>query len=90
MVRIKSSTKLEEHYQHMFVGSSNEAKHCQYLLLHHMVARSQSFSIFDLPNGQLIFQKWFCSSNPLDLANIVVLAKKQEKNKENKKENGVL
>jgi hypothetical protein len=43
------------------------------------VAPSQSFSIFDLPNGQLIFQKWFCPSNPLDLANIVVLAKKHEK-----------
>ncbi len=82
MLGLKSSTKLEEHYLHIFVGSSYEAKHCQYLLLHHMVASSQSFSIFELSNGQLIFQKWFCSPNPLDLGKIIVVLTKKEEIKE--------
>jgi hypothetical protein len=57
-----------------------------------MVASSRSFSsIFEFPNDQLIFQKWFCSPNPLDLENIVIIVvKKQEKKKEKKKENRVL
>jgi hypothetical protein len=50
--------------------------------LHHMVASSQSFSIFELSNGQLIFQKWFCSPNPLDLGKIIVVLTKKEEIKE--------
>lgn len=55
-----------------------------------MVASNQSFSsIFEFPNDQLIFQKIFCSHNPLDLGNIVIIvAKKQGKKRRTKKKIG--